>query len=60
MNEESLAQVRDQLSAAAETLADLAMDALREAIEGDEDAREQERRITRARRAVERAVAVLG
>ena len=59
MNEESLDRVRDQLSGAAETLADLAMDALREAIEGNDAAREQERRITRARRAVERAVGLL-
>ena len=43
-----------------EELADLALDALREAVaEGDQAARRQERRLTRARRSVEKAVALL-
>jgi hypothetical protein len=53
--------VRERLQAIAEELADLAMDRLRQAVDGDEDgaAAAEERRITRARRAVEKAAAVL-
>jgi hypothetical protein len=53
--------VRERLEAIAEELADLAMDRLRQAVDGDEDgaAAAEERRITRARRAVEKAAAVL-
>jgi len=57
-------EIRERLEAIAEELADLAMDRLREAVsaEGDEPSRaaqEEERRLTRARRAVEKAVATL-
>jgi hypothetical protein len=53
--------VRERLEAIAEELADLAMDRLRQAVDGDEDgaAAAEERRITRARRAVEKAAALL-
>jgi len=53
---ESLRARLDQL---AEDLADAALDCLREAAAGGEGA-ELERRLTRARRAVERASAILG
>lgn len=44
----------------AEQLAELAIDRLSVAVsDGDEDAGRQERRITRARRAVEKAAAIL-
>ncbi|HET9732887.1 MAG TPA: hypothetical protein VFP54_09460 [Acidimicrobiales bacterium] len=51
--------IRQRLEAIGEELADLAYDALRRAADGDGDTGE-ERRLTRARRAVERAVAALG
>ena len=52
--------LRERLEGIAEELADLAMDALRSSIEdGDADARDQERRLTRARRSVEKAAALL-
>ena len=54
--------VRERLSGIAEELADMALDRLRSAV-GEEDggrAAAEERRLTRARRAVEKAVAVLG
>ena len=52
--------VRERLESIAEELADLALDRLRSATEdGDADAAAEERRITRARRAVEKAVALL-
>lgn len=43
-----------------ERLRDLAYDRLREAAEGDEDARAEERRLEQARRAVARALKALG
>lgn len=59
--------VVERLAAAAEELADLALDRLQQAVTDaapdGEEARSlaaDERRITRARRAVERAVAILG
>ena len=57
--------IRSRLEAISEELADLALDELREAVrsEGDDPGRrpsEKERRLSRARRAVEKAVAVLG
>ena len=54
-------RVRERLEAIAEELADLAMDRLRQAVGGDagDEAAAEERRLTRARRAVEKAVAVL-
>ena len=56
----STEDVRERLEVIAEELADLALDRLRSATEdGDADAAAEERRITRARRAVEKAVALL-
>jgi len=54
-----LDEIRSRLEAVAEDLADLALDRLREAVTSGGDAQD-ERRITRARRAVERALAILG
>jgi uncharacterized membrane protein YccC len=63
-----LDEIRSRLEQLAEELADVALDRLREAAaqareHGDGDAMQEaaaaERRITRARRAVERAVAIL-
>lgn len=54
--------LRDRLSGIAEELADLALERLRAAVDdgaATPDAAAQERRLTRARRAVEKAVAVL-
>lgn len=53
--------VRQRLSSIAEELADMALDALREAVDRGETGRpDAERRLTRARAALERAVAMLG
>lgn len=53
--------IRARLEAIAEELADLAMERLRESIDaGGVELPVDERRLTRARRAVERAVAILG
>lgn len=53
--------VRERLRAVSEELADLALDRLRRAAaEPDPVLVAEERRVTRARRAVEKAVAVLG
>lgn len=52
--------IRARLEAIAEELADLALDRLREAVEGGATrAPADERRLTRARRAVEKALAIL-
>ena len=54
--------LRDRLQAVADDLADLALDRLREAAAGDGDVSvlaAEERRLTRARRAVDKAIAVL-
>jgi hypothetical protein len=52
--------IRARLEGIAEELADLAMDRLRESIDaGGRELPLDERRLTRARRAVERAVAIL-
>lgn len=48
-----------RLDALAEELADAALDALREAMEAGETKPELERRLTRARRGVERAAALV-
>ncbi len=57
---DELAEVRRSLESISETLADLAITALREALDdGDPSALSEERRLTRARRAVERAAAIL-
>lgn len=56
-----LDEIRARLESVVEQLADLAIVRLREAVEAGERSRPaDERRITRARRAVEKAVAVLG
>jgi hypothetical protein len=57
-------ELRERLEDIGEALADLAMDALRSALQdGDEaavaEAKAQERRLTRARRSVEKAAALL-
>ena len=53
--------LRARLQAIAEELADLALERLRLAVDEDEPAlAADERRLTRARRAVEKAVALLG
>ena len=54
-----LNHVRERLEGIAEELADLAIDRLRAAVDGNEDAAGEERRITRARRAVEKAAHLL-
>lgn len=52
--------LRQRLDAIAEELADLAMAQLRDSIDGDNrDALAEERRLSRARRAVEKAAALL-
>jgi hypothetical protein len=57
---EDLDGVRERLEGIAEELADLAIDRLRAAVDGNADAAAEERRITRARRAVEKAAGLLG
>jgi len=53
--------IRERLQAVADDLADAALERLRAAVEDGEPARAlDERRLTRARRAVEKAMAVLG
>lgn len=55
------ADLQARLQVIAEELADLAIDRLRESIEtGDAEAAAEEKRITRARRSVEKAAALLG
>ncbi len=54
-----LDHLRERLDGLAEELADLALDRLRAAVEGNEAAAVEERRITRARRAVEKAANLL-
>ncbi len=54
-----LDHVRERLEGIAEELADVAIDRLRAAVDGNEDAAAEERRITRARRAVEKAANLL-
>ena len=51
--------VRERLEGIAEEPADLAIDRLRAAVDGDADAAAEERRLTRARRAVEKAANLL-
>ena len=52
--------LRERLEDIAEELADLAIDRLRAAVDGNDGAAAEERRITRARRAVEKAANLLG
>ena len=55
-----LDEVRDRLQAIADDLADLALERLRAAVDHDDPAPvADERRLTRARRAVDKAIAVL-
>lgn len=54
-----LHDVRERLEGIAEELADLAMDRLRAAVDGNDADAAEERRITRARRAVEKAAGLL-
>jgi hypothetical protein len=54
-----LDQLRERLEGIAEELADAAIGRLRAAVEGDVGAAAEERRITRARRAVEKAANLL-
>ena len=51
--------LRERLEGIAEELADLALDRLRAAVDGDASASAEERRLTRARRAVEKAASLL-
>jgi len=51
--------LRERLEGIAEELADLAIERLRAAVDGNETAAAEERRITRARRAVEKAANLL-
>jgi hypothetical protein len=59
--DDHLEELADRLEVVAEDLADLALDRLRSAAESDDPspAVAEERRITRARRAVEKAAALL-
>ena len=65
MASEAMADVAARLEGMAEELTDIALDALRRASQGDPDSAEAgealrvERRIVRARRAIEKAVTVL-
>lgn len=54
-----LDDIRSRLDGIAEELADLALDALREAVQAGEKKSEQERRLTRARSAVQKAAHLL-
>ncbi len=56
---EQLDDIRSRLEVIADELADVALDRLKESLADGTDASE-ERRLTRARRAVEKAVAILG
>ncbi len=56
---EQLDDIRNRLEVIAEELADLALDRLKESLAEGTDASE-ERRLTRARRAVEKAATILG
>jgi hypothetical protein len=61
---ERIDDLRARLEGIAEELADLALDQLRQAVDAGPDERAartaEERRLTRARRAVEKAAAILG
>lgn len=58
--DDELAELRSRLESISETLADLAIAALRDAVDrGDTAAAGDERRLTRARRAVDKAAALL-
>ena len=55
-----LESLKERCDVLAEELADVALELLREAVDGDEDAARTEKRVTRARRAVEKAAGLLG
>lgn len=57
--EERLGELAGQLATVEESLADLSLDALRSQLHGDEDAKELERRLARARRSVAKAKGLL-
>jgi hypothetical protein len=60
MADDELAEIVAELEHVSERLADLALNALREAVEAGEQSRpDLERRSTRARNAVERAISLL-
>ncbi len=52
--------LRERCELLAEELADADLDLLRDAVDGDEEAAATEKRVTRARRSVEKAAALLG
>ncbi len=52
--------LRERCDVLAEELADAALGLLRQAVEGNDDAARTEKRVTRARRAVEKAATLLG
>ena len=54
-----LETLRHRCEALAEELADASLDLLRAAVDGDEAAARTEKRVTRARRAVEKAAGLL-
>ncbi len=57
----SAEHIRQQLEQIAEQLDDLAMSVLRDAVEEGATARpEEEKKLTRARRSVEKAISILG
>jgi hypothetical protein len=57
---DELEEIREALASLAERLSDVAIETLREAVAGGETRRpELERRVTRARHAVERAAGIL-
>ena len=57
----SVEHIRTQLEQIAEQLDDMAVSALRDAVEEGATARpEEEKRLTRARRSVEKAISILG
>ncbi len=61
MSEDALAEIRGELARILDRLEDLGIAALRDALERGEQGRpEIERRITRARHALERAIGALG
>ena len=55
-----LDSLKERCDLLAEELADVALELLREAVDGDEEAARTEKRVTRARRAVEKAAGLLG
>ena len=51
--------LREKCEGLAEELADASLELLREAVDGDDEAARTEKRVTRARRAVEKAAGLL-